>query len=360
MKLKNSKSVAVVVSALMGSSSMSLAAEAHKFKVYGGVTAGLMSVSVDPEGGSKTSMTGLTQGAASPKLGVTFAPSSKLSGKVELSASLGDTSADPEVKVRKSVLTADVGAGKLSFGRQGRLFDGVAAAADNFTFASGEVYGTVSGASRSTGIVYDATGLAGPAKIKLGLFNPAGGAGTKEEGKSPMADIEFSAGADLGMFGFDLAVFSQSEKYNPTVVDGATVAGDKYSVMTYSVSATAKISKVDAAVVYTGGDAVNAGGILTKDNKDTVSALALHLSADVAMVNLGFYYGMTTLTKVKDNYGAEKDVDDKNTTMGIGVGYNFNDVDYRLEYAADSMESDGTKLGKVNYIGLSATAEFSA
>ena len=129
------------------------------------------------------------------KFGLDYVASEKVKGKLEFKAGIGETGSDGGATVRKYYLITDIGAGKLRFGRDNRLFSSVSWYADSFKLASLSYAGSVYGPSRAAGITYDSADLLGPATFKLALINPTSGtAGPKPQGGNPEPTIEALVG----------------------------------------------------------------------------------------------------------------------------------------------------------------------
>ena len=210
--------------------------------------------------------------------------------------------------------------------------------------------------------------MVGPLSLKLGLFNAAAGAGYETAGNTANPDVELAFGMDMGMFGFNVGVVSQTNvTYEvPAASETESATYEKYSSLAYSVAANVKVAMVDASFVYSGGnpDYANAtsGAVQDKDGVDTIMGLSSHLSFDLSMVKLNVFYGMETLNLLKDNHsGATADTENTASTVGVGLGHTCkNGVNWAAEYVMSEGKVDGTEAMNKSFIALSASKSFSS
>ena len=375
MKLKNSGKAAIVISALVGSSHV--LAEGQNVDFYGNIAAGYNSYNmskVDTEDakvaaayaeaagteglGPDKDMTysSISSGYATAKFGANFVASDKVTGKLEFKTGLDDGVGDNAPTVRKYYLKVDLGAGNLKFGRDGRIYAGVAGAADRFSMANTSYAGTVYGPNHAAGITYDTGDLLGPATVKLGLVNPTTGDAAPKATGNHEPGIEAGVSFTTGGFGGHLAVVSEKRNYDGA--DGRKTA----DAMGYSLALKANVAMIDAALVYTGGDAlyekVARGASINKDQNDTLSAIALNVQANLDDLNLGVYYGMETMTHNKKNTAFDKDKDDVGTTMALHVVYAWNGVTWTGEIANTTRKYDSQTVRDEMFGTIGAMTSF--
>lgn len=377
MKLRNSGKVAIVISALVGSSHV--LAEGQSVEFYGNVETGYnmytrskidvtktdvatayASASGDKGPAKDQNYSSISSGYATSAFGLNYSASDKVTGTLEFAAGISDSASDEAPAVQRYFLTADLGAGSLTFGRQDRIYPGVAGAADNFSMANAAYAGTVYGESYGAGIVYDTGDLLGPANVKLGLVNPTTGSPeARPNGGNSEPTIEASVGFGMGGFGGSLGVVSEKRTYGFDETTGSYEVAD---TMGYSLALTASVAMIDAALVYTGGDAlyetVAQGAAINKDQNDELSAIAVNVMASFDQLTVGLYYGMETLTHLKKNTGGTKDMEDVGTTIGLSAGYDWSGVTWTAEVANTTRTYDSKTIRDDMYAAIGAMTSF--
>jgi hypothetical protein len=387
MKLRDSGKAAIVVSTLVGSTQVLAKDHEHKVDFYGSVETAYNSYTRKEIDVTKAAVgtayanapgekgpvkdenySSLSSGYATSQFGVNYKASDKVTGTLEFEVGLGDAAVDMPPAVRKYFFDVDLGAGLLKFGRDDRIFSGVAGAADNFSMANSTYAGTLYGEERGTGISYSTGALLGPATIKLGLVNPTTGnpaseptgmPESKPNGGNPEPTIEASVGFSMGGFGADIAVVSEKRTYGWTK---EAPTWDVANTMGYSLALTANVAMIEAALVYTGGDAlydnVVQGAAINKDQNDKMSGVALNVMASFDDLSVGLYYGMETLTRDKKNTGSDKDMDDVGTTIGLSAGYAWKGVTWTGEIATTTRAYDGETIRDDMYGAIGAMTSF--
>ena len=158
-----------------------------------------------------------------------------------------------------------------------------------------------------------------------------------------------------------------SEKRTVGFTGGANPTWDVANGLAYALGLWANVSILEAALVYTGGDAlynsVTKGAVLSKDANDQMSAVALHLKTTFGDAKAAVYYGTQTLTHSKKNGAVDKnnvakDIDDVGTTYGLHLGYSYQGVTFVGEAINTSRSYDGQTIENETYVSIGALTSF--
>ncbi len=298
----------------------------------------------------------------SDKVAVNFELGPMLTNDVDSSGNSID--AGLPLALRTYSFSVDVGKGSVMVGRQARPFAAITSAANNMKFVFDDSVAGTLNQKRNLGVTYQSHEVLGMVNLHAGLFNPSK-PGPKQENNStetPAVDIAahftFSpqVTASLGLLMENLSDY----------VDNNFVS---YNASIFGFNVMGNFAGFKGTMSYASGNPLYKKATrmanLNKAAKEKVDGLDFWLETQLRAVHLGIFYGLETGHLAESEGRRNKDDNPGNvlevgSALGIHVGYQWNDVEWMLEYGNQKLSYDGITVNNKTYFGLAANLNWAS